>query len=121
VAESLLLEQVFLNLVLNALQAMPGGGVLTVEARATADAVFVTVRDTGPGIPEPFRRRLFEPFRRARSDGAGTGLGLFLSETLVRRCDGTLTLESEPGQGAAFTVRLRRAPVEDRWAGPGPG
>jgi signal transduction histidine kinase/HAMP domain-containing protein len=109
VAESLLLEQVFLNLVLNALQAMPGGGVLTVEARATADAVFVTVADTGPGIPEPFRRRLFEPFRRARPDGTGTGLGLFLSAALVRKCDGTLSVRSEPGKGAAFTVQLRSA------------
>jgi len=119
VAESLLLEQVFLNLMLNALQAMPGGGVLSVEARTAGDAVCVTVADTGPGIPESFRRHLFEPFRRARPDGAGTGLGLFLSETLVRRCDGTLSVESEPGRGAAFTVRLKRATGDGR-ATPGP-
>jgi signal transduction histidine kinase len=107
-----LLEQVFLNLVLNALQAMPAGGALTVEARTLDDAVAVTVADTGPGLPEPVRRHLFQPFRRARPDGAGTGLGLFLSEALVRSCDGTLSVESEPGAGTAFTVRLRRAPAE---------
>jgi two-component system NtrC family sensor kinase len=111
-AEGLLLEQVFLNLVLNALKAMPSGGVLTVEGGASDDAVWVTVADTGPGLPESVRRHLFEPFRRERPDGGGTGLGLFLSATLVRRCDGSLSVESEPGKGAAFTVRLRRAPAE---------
>jgi two-component system NtrC family sensor kinase len=108
-ADILLLEQVFLNLVLNALQAMPSGGVLTVDARTADDAVTVTIADTGPGIPEPVRRHLFQPFRRARPDGTGTGLGLFLSDALVRSCDGTLSVESEPGNGAAFTVRLKRA------------
>ena len=108
-AEPLLLEQVFLNLVLNALHAMPSGGVLGVDLRASADAVEVVVSDTGPGIAESVRRHLFRPFRTGRRDGAGTGLGLFLSETLLRRCDGTLSVESEPGKGAAFTVRLRRA------------
>ncbi len=109
VAEPMLLEQVFLNLVLNALESMPGGGVLTVEASALGETVAVTVSDTGPGVPEVVRRNLFQPFRPARASGRGTGLGLFLSQTLVRRCDGTITVESEPGKGAAFSVRLRRA------------
>jgi len=121
VAEGLLLEQVFLNLVLNALKAMPSGGVLTVESGASDDAVWVTVADTGPGLPDSVRRHLFEPFRRERPDGGGTGLGLFLSATLVRRCDGSLSVESEPGKGAAFTVRLRRAPEEGSPAAQGAG
>lgn len=108
-AEPMLLEQVFLNLILNALQSMPGGGVLTIEASARGETVSVTVSDTGPGVPEAARRRIFQPFRPAREGGGGTGLGLFLSEALVRRCDGALTVESEPGRGAAFVVRLRRA------------
>ncbi len=107
--EALLLQQVFLNLVLNALQAMPGGGVLSVSARTGPGEVAIAVTDTGPGLPEAVRRRLFEPFLRARPDGGGTGLGLFLSEALVRRCEGTLTAESQPGQGATFTVRLQPA------------
>jgi signal transduction histidine kinase len=106
-AEELLLGQVFLNLVLNGLQSMPAGGVLTVSAHAAADAVTVTVTDTGQGIPDAIRKTLFQPFRRARPNG--TGLGLFLSEALVRRCDGTLAVESAPGRGATFTVRLRPA------------
>jgi len=117
-ADDLLLQQVFLNLVLNALQAMPRGGVLTVEASAGGDEVSVVVADTGPGIPEAVRRHLFQPFRRARDDGMGTGLGLFLSQALVRQCEGTLTVASEPQRGAAFTVRLR--PVPGR-AAPAPG
>jgi signal transduction histidine kinase len=108
-ADDLLLQQVFLNLVLNALQAMPAGGVLSVAAGADAGAVQVTIADTGPGIPESARRHLFQPFRRARPDGSGTGLGLFISEALVRRCEGQLSVESEPGQGAVFTVRLKPA------------
>jgi len=110
--DDLVLQQVFLNLVLNALQAMPAGGVLTVAAHAAAGSVSVTVGDTGPGIPEPSRQHLFQPFRRMRSDGSGTGLGLFISEALVRRCEGTLSVESAPGRGAAFTVRLRPAEAE---------
>ncbi len=108
-ADDLLLQQVFLNLVLNALQAMPSGGVLTVGASTAPTEVQVTVADTGPGVPESSRRHLFQPFRRARPDGSGTGLGLFISEALVRRCEGTLSLESSPGRGAVFTVRLRAA------------
>lgn len=113
-ADGVLLEQVFLNLVLNALQSMPTGGVLTVQATASDDAACVTVSDTGPGIPEAARRTLFQPFRPGRP--AGTGLGLFLSDALVRRCEGTLSLESEPGKGATFTVRLRRAAREPEGA-----
>jgi two-component system NtrC family sensor kinase len=109
-AADLLLEQVFLNLTLNALRAMPQGGVLTVEARVEADAVRVTFADTGPGIPEAIRRHLFEPFRTSRASAAGTGLGLFISQALVTRCGGMIEVESTPGAGAAFTVRLRRAP-----------
>ncbi|MHB8876850.1 MAG: sensor histidine kinase [Myxococcaceae bacterium] len=108
-AEEMLLEQVFLNLVLNALQAMPDGGALEVYARIEAGAVLVTVSDTGPGIPESVREHLFQPFRRARAGGVGTGLGLFLSQTLVHRCGGKIAVESGPGKGAAFTVRLKAA------------
>jgi signal transduction histidine kinase len=111
-ADDLLLQQAFLNLVLNGLQAMPQGGKLTVEARTAGGEVSVEVADTGPGIPESVRRHLFEPFRRGRPDGMGTGLGLFLSQALVRQCEGTLTVASEPGRGAAFTVRLKHVPPD---------
>jgi signal transduction histidine kinase len=118
IAEGLVLQQAFLNLVLNALQAMPSGGLLSVEARASGEDVRVAISDTGPGIPESVRGHLFEPFRRSRPDGTGTGLGLFLSAALVRACEGVLSVESEPGKGAVFTVRLKRAPLETDRPGP---
>jgi signal transduction histidine kinase len=107
-AEDLLLEQVFLNLVLNALQMMPKGGELRLSARTDDTDVHISIDDTGPGIPEAVRAHLFEPFRRG-VEGGGTGLGLFLSNTMVRRCGGTIEVRSQPGQGASFTVSLRRA------------
>lgn len=109
-AEDLLLHHVFLNLVLNALKAMPSGGALRLAAFAEGDAVSVVVADTGAGISEEAQRHLFDPLRRTGGRG-GTGLGLFLSHTLIRRCGGTITVDSRPGQGATFTVRLKRAPA----------
>ncbi len=108
-AEEMLLEQVFLNLVLNALNAMPTGGTLEVEAREEAEGVRITVTDTGPGISDSVKEHLFQPFRRARAGGVGTGLGLFISQTLVQRCGGKISAESAPGKGTTFTVWLKRA------------
>ena len=107
-ADDRLIRQVVLNLVVNALHAMPGGGVLSLSARREDDAGCLVVADTGPGIPEAIRRHLFEPLRRVGAEVFGTGLGLFLSHTLVQRCGGTIAVDSEPGRGATFTVRLRR-------------
>jgi len=110
--DELLVQQAILNLVLNALQAMPAGGQLDIAATATSEAVTVEVTDTGPGIAEEVRRHLFQPLRRERDAGPGAGLGLFLSQALIRQCEGTLALSSSPGRGASFTIRLR--PVPDR-------
>lgn len=107
-AEELLLEQVLLNLTLNALRAMPSGGTLTVEAHDDGDSACVVVTDTGPGIPPAMLQHLFDPLRRPASDGIHTGLGLFLSMTLLNRCGGTIDVASETGRGASFIVRLRK-------------
>jgi len=72
------------------------------------------VADTGPGIAEEVRRHLFQPLRRERDASPGAGLGLFLSQALIRQCEGTLALSSSPGRGASFTIRLR--PVPDKEA-----
>lgn len=108
-APAMVVEQVFLNLVLNALKAMPGGGTLLVEVTGADGWVAASFSDTGPGIPEGVARRLFQPFRRARQDGSGTGLGLFISQTLMARAGGTIEVDSRPGLGTTFVVRLRRA------------
>ena len=98
------LEQLFLNLVLNAFDALPPGGRLTVATRRTARGVEATVADDGPGIPETIRQRLFEPFVTTKPTGMGLGLAI------VRRiADGhkaTVRVESEPGKGTAFTIEL---------------
>jgi signal transduction histidine kinase/HAMP domain-containing protein len=108
-APDMLLEQVFLNLVLNALKAMPSGGKLLVEVEEAAGGVAISFSDTGPGIPEDVSKHLFQPFRRSRQDRSGTGLGLFISQALMTRAGGFLEVDSRPGRGTTFVVRLRGA------------
>lgn len=110
------LEQVLYNLAANARDAMPGGGRLVVSTRLDeADAadgarVVLEVRDTGQGIAPEHLDRLFEPFFTTKPPGKGTGLGLPTCYGIVRERGGTLTVDSQPGQGATFTVHLPRAP-----------
>ena len=102
------LKQVFLNLLLNARQAMPEGGSLRVATAPGFDGRFVEVRvhDTGHGVPAEIRDRLFEPYATTRSHEGGTGLGLSVSREIVRRMNGELELESTSSAGTTFLVRL---------------
>lgn len=104
------LEQVFLNLLLNALDAMPEGGELGVVVEICPDGgaehVCVTVSDTGPGIPDDVQERIFEPFFSTKPEGRGTGLGLSICHGLVKSHGGKIELSSRLGEGARFTVRL---------------
>jgi signal transduction histidine kinase/ActR/RegA family two-component response regulator len=99
------LREVLVNLVFNALDAMPHGGTLTVSTRRETDAVCLAVQDTGVGMPEEVAGRVFEPFFTTKGPQR-SGLGLSVSYGIVRRCDGNFTVESRPGRGATFTVRL---------------
>jgi PAS domain S-box-containing protein len=112
VASSSELREVFVNLILNAVDAMPGGGQLTLRQRAEADALVVEVTDTGAGIPEELRERVFEPFFTTKGP-QGSGLGLSVSYGIVRRHGGTLEVESAPGRGTTFRLRLPRRAGED--------
>jgi len=76
------------------------------------ESVFISVKDTGPGIPEEVLQHLFEPFFTTKEQGAGLGLGLVISEQIVREFDGILTGENAPGSGAVFTVELRAVAQE---------
>ena len=100
------LNQVFMNLIVNAAHAIENRGTIWLETGTRDDWVFVRVRDDGCGIaPENFKR-LFEPFFTTKPVGSGTGLGLSVSYNIVNKHHGRLEVESEPGKGTAFTVWL---------------
>ncbi|HYM12375.1 MAG TPA: ATP-binding protein [Bryobacterales bacterium] len=99
------LERVFANLLANALEAMPDGGRVLIEAHSEAGSITVRVADTGPGIDPEIRDRLFQPFASAGKKN-GTGLGLALARQTVIDHGGEMWAESEPGHGATFFVRL---------------
>jgi signal transduction histidine kinase len=101
------LRQVFLNLFLNAIQAMPGGGRIHVIADAQqADRVCVEIRDEGTGIAPDVVPLIFDPFFTTKEPGKGTGLGLSVSLGIIRSFGGDIQVDSEPGKGTAFHVCL---------------
>lgn len=100
---------VFLNLVLNAVDAMPAGGRLGIASSQVGDVVEVRVRDTGHGIPIEDQARIFEPYFTTKGVGHGTGLGLSVCREFLDRLGGDITVESEPGAGSTFVVRI---PIE---------
>ena len=95
-------SQVFINLMLNALDAMPEGGTLTMRSKALADGVAVEIEDTGTGIPQDDLPYIFESFFTTKEKG--TGLGLYVSYSIIRRLGGEMKVESSPGAGSKFTV-----------------
>jgi signal transduction histidine kinase len=100
------LQQVFLNLFLNARDAMPKGGWLTVATRVRGGDVTVEVADTGVGIPPEHLARIYDPFFTTKAEGRGTGLGLSVTYGIVQEHGGTLSCESEYGQGTRFRLVL---------------
>ncbi len=120
-------DQVIINLAVNARDAMPGGGVLTIKTNAVTvdkpiqrgpelmpagEYVLIEVSDTGTGIPKENLGRIFEPFFSTKEVGAGTGLGLSTVYGIVRQTDGFVLVESELGQGASFAIYLPRIEAE---------
>jgi two-component system, NtrC family, sensor kinase len=105
------MKQVLLNLVHNALQAMPDGGEMEIKSesavvRNASDGIVVSVRDTGMGIPQLEQSRIFEPFYTTKGDRGGTGLGLSVTYGIVTDHGGQIDVESQPGNGSIFTVWL---------------
>jgi signal transduction histidine kinase len=108
------LRMVVLNLAQNAFHAMPQGGSLRATSRRVAPWVEIAVHDSGVGIEPERRPQIFDPFYSRRADGAkGTGLGLSIVRTIVENYGGSIEVESEPGRGSVFTVRLPDAEVPD--------
>ncbi|HEX3857223.1 MAG TPA: ATP-binding protein [Verrucomicrobiae bacterium] len=103
------MQQVLVNLVKNAAQAMTNGGILTLQTGENADAVWVSVADTGGGIPQEQINRIFEPFYTTKKKGSG--LGLMIVQRIVRAHDGKIELESHVGRGTTFRIWL---PLHER-------
>ena len=100
------LQQVFFNLILNARDAMPSGGWLTLVTRADDDTVIVEVKDSGHGIKREDVKRIYDPFFTTKGIGRGTGLGLSVSYGILQEHGGGIFVESAPGQGTTFQVAL---------------
>jgi PAS domain S-box-containing protein len=115
------LEQVLLNLAVNARDAMPNGGHLTIELREEKGHACVEVSDTGVGMDEEVAERAFEPFFTTKPAGAGTGLGLAMAYGIVTQAGGDVTLQSSPHEGTTVTVRLPAAQPVDDPSGEGDG
>ena len=101
-----LLQQVYMNLFLNAINAMPNGGRLGIEVKTIRSEVQVDVTDTGCGISSREIGKIFDPFYTTSVVGKGTGLGLSLCYSIVRQHQGTITVESVENRGSTFTIIL---------------
>jgi len=106
------IEQVLINLITNAVQAMPDGGKLRVSLGQVEEAVAIAVQDSGIGIPRENLSRIFDPFFTTKPEGQGTGLGLSVSYGIVSRHGGRIEVESKIGQGTTFTILLPRTPQD---------
>ena len=100
------LNQVFMNLLLNAVQAQPEQGTILIRTWQAADGIHILFHDNGPGIPAGVINQIFEPFFTTKEIGKGTGLGLSISYGIIKKHQGTILVRSEPGQGAAFEITL---------------
>jgi two-component system, NtrC family, C4-dicarboxylate transport sensor histidine kinase DctB len=109
--EGLRLEQVLINILGNALDALKGrpSPHITIDIHADSAHVTLTIDDNGPGMPEEVLPHVFEPFYTTKDIGEGLGLGLAISSSILRDCGGTLSASNRPEGGARFVVVLRRS------------
>jgi signal transduction histidine kinase len=103
------MSQVFINLVMNAVHAMPDGGTLRVGLALEKQMVKLTVADSGHGIPRDVVKKVFEPFFTTKEFGKGTGLGLTVVKGIIEEHQGSIAVESEEGKGTTFTILLPKA------------
>jgi len=101
------LNQVWTNLLHNAVDAMDGKGTIVIRTRKDGDGIAVEIEDDGPGIPAAIQERIFDPFFTTKPPGVGTGLGLHITQSIVRKHGGRIRLESAPGK-TKFEVWLPR-------------
>jgi signal transduction histidine kinase len=104
------LKQVLLNLIKNAKEAMPSGGILCIRTEKCQGGVTIRVIDTGVGIPEKHLRSIFEPFFSTKREGEGMGVGLAVCNSIIKKFGGSIEVESQPGQGTTFRIFLPEYP-----------
>jgi two-component system NtrC family sensor kinase len=109
------MQQVFINMIINAAEAMEDGGQLTLKTHMdpTDEFVEIEITDTGHGIPEENLEKLFDPFFTTKEVGHGTGLGLAISYGIIKEHKGTISVESEVDQGTSFLIRLPTRVMEE--------
>jgi signal transduction histidine kinase len=100
------IQQALINLINNAAQSMPDGGIIRISSGTQDGLGFITVADEGSGIDEEILGRIFEPFFTTKPKGEGTGLGLSLSKRLLEANNGSIDVETTPGQGSTFRMLL---------------
>jgi len=112
-ADPMQLQQVFLNLLINALDAMPDGGTLRIRSGFNAEdaAIRIEIADTGTGVDPQHAQKIFQPFFTTKH--GGTGLGLAVSRQLIEQHGGTLSVADNPGGGAVFVIRLPLQPSSE--------
>jgi signal transduction histidine kinase len=111
------MQQIFTNILINAMQAMPNGGKITITTQRDADSVVLSVGDTGIGIKQEHLDKIFEPFFTTKEIGQGTGLGLSVTYGLVQDMGGEISARSAVGEGTVFTISFPCAeprPASDR-------
>jgi len=100
------LQQVFLNLLTNAIDAIGKNGIIEVESRRKDTEIIVNIKDNGSGIPEEIQKKIFDPFFTTKEPGKGTGLGLWVTYNIVEKMGGTIHVKSKVGQGSTFIVTI---------------
>lgn len=98
------LQQVFLNLISNAIDAIGSDGIVEIKSSRLDSNIMVRISDNGPGISAEMKRKIFDPFYTTKEAGKGTGLGLWVSYNIIQKMDGVIEIESKPGQGTTFEV-----------------
>ena len=107
------LNQVFMNILANAIQAIPNKGSIFITTAQVNDQALVTIADTGTGMTDEVRKKIFDPFFTTKEVGEGTGLGLSISYGIIEKHQGTLTVESEPGRGTRFIIAIPLRLIKD--------
>ena len=111
------LRQIIVNTVLNAIQAMPEGGQLTIRTKQIYSRIVIVIKDTGTGVDPEIKDKIFDPFFTTKDIGEGTGLGLAVTYALIQQMGGTIEMESEPGKGTVFSISLPASQKQEKHAG----